>query len=589
MERKRNLERRRAHGEEARVEYVELFFDLVFVFAVTQISHSLLAHLTLAGALQSAFLLLAVWWVWVFTAWVTNWMDPRLGAVKLLLFALMLAGLVLSSSLPEAFEERGLAFAAAYVFMQIGRSAFMLWALRHHNPGNFLNFLRITQWLVLSGLFWLAGAFFEGEARFAVWIAALAIEYAGPAARFWTPWNGASSTTDWDVDGGHMAERSALFVVIALGESVLVTGATFAEHEWSGPVVLAFLASFVGTVAMWWLYFSIGADTARHKIEHSNDPGRIARVAFTYLPVLLIAGIVVAAVADELVLAHPVGHHAEPAMILTVVGGPALYVDRQHAVHKFYVGMEPTPVARPRLIKLNRRLAVTLGLDPDYLSNPEGVEVLAGSRVPEGAEPVAMAYAGHQFGHFVPQLLVAAGARTTPSTSCSIGSGNTAWATDRSGLGQEAGVSLPAQRNLDRAVGSGRCSLRLLHGALSQVHNRRVRSGLPAWPSGGRRANATSRRARRPRRSDHPTRRRAGQVEYNDGSRPARAARLVECRASHSFSGVVGGTICAGALVVSAASPNHGTARVNSALGAPVGDVAMVELLVCGCPESRCH
>ena len=74
---RRNLERRRAHGEEARVEYVELFFDLVFVFAVTQLSHSLLAHLTLAGALQSAFLLLAVWWVWVFTAWVTNWMDPR--------------------------------------------------------------------------------------------------------------------------------------------------------------------------------------------------------------------------------------------------------------------------------------------------------------------------------------------------------------------------------------------------------------------------------------------------------------------------------------------------------------------------------
>ena len=323
---KRNLERTRAHGEEARVEYVELFFDLVFVFAVTQLSHSLLAHLTLAGALQSAFLLLAVWWVWVFTAWVTNWMDPRLGAVKLLLFALMLAGLVLSSSLPEAFEERGLAFAAAYVFMQLGRSAFMLWALRHHNPGNFLNFVRITQWLVLSGLFWLAGAFFEGEVRFAVWIAALAIEYAGPAAGFWTPWNGASSTTDWQVDGGHMAERSALFVIIALGESVLVTGATFAEHEWSGPLVLAFLASFVGTVAMWWLYFSIGADTARHNIEHSNDPGRIARVAFTYLPVLLIAGIVVAAVADELVLAHPLGHHTEPAMILTVVGGPALYV-----------------------------------------------------------------------------------------------------------------------------------------------------------------------------------------------------------------------------------------------------------------------
>ena len=323
---RRNLGRIRGDGEEARVEYVELFFDLVFVFAVTQISHALLAHLTLAGALQSAFLLLAVWWVWVFTAWVTNWMDPRRSAVKLMLFALMLAGLVLSSSLPEAFEQRGLAFAAAYVFMQVGRSAFMLWATRQHDPGNFLNFVRIIQWLVLSGILWLGGALMEGEARFGLWIAALAIEYAGPALGFRTPWNGASTTAEWNVDGGHMAERSALFIIIALGESVLVTGATFAEHEWTAPLVLAFLASFVGTVAMWWLYFAVGADTARHNIEHSDDPGRVARAAFTYVPVLLVGGIVVAAVADELVLAHPLGHHAELPMILTVVGGPALYL-----------------------------------------------------------------------------------------------------------------------------------------------------------------------------------------------------------------------------------------------------------------------
>lgn len=321
---KRDLARDR--GEEARVEFVELFYDLVFVFAVTQISHFLLKHLTLLGVFQAAFLLLAVWWVWVFTSWVTNWMDPRRTVVKFLLFALMLGGLVMSSSLPEAFEHRGLAFAAAFVFMQVGRSLFMLWALRHHNPDNFRNFLRITQWLVLSGVFWIAGGLAEGETRFALWIAALVIEYLGPAFRFWTPWNGATATSDWNVEGAHMAERSALFVIIALGESVLVTGATFAELEWSAPVVGAFLASFLGTVAMWWLYFNRGAEKARHNIEHSDDPGRIARIAYTYLPVLLIAGIVVVAVGDELVLAHPVGGHAELAPILTIVGGPGLYV-----------------------------------------------------------------------------------------------------------------------------------------------------------------------------------------------------------------------------------------------------------------------
>ena len=345
---KRDLGRIRADGEEAKVEYVELFFDLVFVFAVTQISHSLLAHLTLLGALQSAFLLLAVWWVWVFTAWVTNWMDPRRSAVKLLLFTLMLAGLVLSSSLPEAFEQRGLAFAAAYVFMQVGRSAFMLWATQAPQPGQFPEFRPhhpvACRCPACSG--WPAPSM-EGEARFGLWIAALAIEYAGPALGFRTPWNGASTTADWNVDGGHMAERSALFIIIALGESVLVTGATFAEHEWTAPLVLAFLASFAGTVAMWWLYFAIGADTARHNIEHSDDPGRVARAAFTYVPVLLVAGIVVAAVADELVLAHPLGHHADLPMILTVVGGPALYVTGNMLFKRVAFG-RPAAVAHGR-------------------------------------------------------------------------------------------------------------------------------------------------------------------------------------------------------------------------------------------------
>lgn len=321
---KHNLARDR--GEEARVEFVELFYDLVFVFAVTQISHFLLKNLTVPGVFQAAFLLLAIWWVWIYTSWVTNWMDPRRTSVRLLLFSLMLAGLVLSSSLPEAFEERGPAFAAAYVFMQVGRSLFMLWALRRHSADNFRNFQRISLWLIISGILWISGAFAEDRARFSLWIVALSIEYIGPALRFWTPFMGATATSDWDVDGAHMAERGALFIIIALGESVLVTGATFAELEWSAPVVGAFLASFLGTVAMWWLYFNRGAEKARHNIEHSDDPGRVARIAYTYLPVLLIAGIVVVAVGDELVLAHPVGGHAELATLLAIVGGPALYV-----------------------------------------------------------------------------------------------------------------------------------------------------------------------------------------------------------------------------------------------------------------------
>src|SRR5919109_3588280 len=139
-----NLLRARQAHEHSRVTFVELFFDLVFVFAVTQLSHLLLEHLSILGAVQTALLMMAVWWVWIFTSWVTNWLDPQRTPVRLMLFALMLAGLVLSMSIPEAFESRGIAFAAAYAFMQVGRSLFMLWALARHSQANFRNFQRIT-------------------------------------------------------------------------------------------------------------------------------------------------------------------------------------------------------------------------------------------------------------------------------------------------------------------------------------------------------------------------------------------------------------------------------------------------------------
>lgn len=338
---KRNLGRRRVPGTEAKVEFVELFFDLVFVFAVTQISHTLLAHLNLEGALRALFMLLIVWWIWVETAWVTNWLDPQRGPVRAMLFALMAAGLLLSTSIPEAFESKGFLFAGACVVMQVGRSAFTMWALRHHNHANYMNFSRITAWQVLSALFWIAGAFLHEEARFAAWIVALAIEYTSPVFRFWTPWHGASTTADWDVDGGHMAERSALFIIIALGESVLVTGATFAELEPTSGAVLAFIASFGATVAMWWLYFNVGAERARHHIEHAADRGAVARIGYTYVPVLLVGGIIVTAVADELTLAHPLGHHADLATILVIVGGPALYLFGSLCFKRIAMGKMP--------------------------------------------------------------------------------------------------------------------------------------------------------------------------------------------------------------------------------------------------------
>ena len=321
----RNHLRQRDGHESGRVTYVELFFDLVFVFAVTQLSHGLLHHLTPLGTAETGLLMMAMWWVWIYTSWITNWLDPERGPVRLMLFVLMAAGLVLSASIPAAFGERGLTFAAAFVFMQVGRSLFMLWALKRYDDSNYRNFKRITIWLCVSGLFWIAGGLAERHARLGLWAAAVAIEYVSPAVGMWVPGLGRSTTEDWRIDGGHIAERCALFVIIALGESVLVTGATFADLPWSRTTIAAFAVTFAGSIAMWAVYFNIGAERASRLIARSDDPGRLGRSGYTYLHILIVAGIIVSAVADELVLSRPLGH-ADLATVLVIVGAPALYL-----------------------------------------------------------------------------------------------------------------------------------------------------------------------------------------------------------------------------------------------------------------------
>jgi low temperature requirement protein LtrA len=312
-------------NQQSRVTNAELLFDLVFVFAVTQVSHFLLSRFTATGAVETAVLFLAVWWVWVFTAWITNWLDPERTAVRILLFLLMLAGLVLSTSIPHAFETRGLWFAAAYAAMQVGRTAFFVAAAPPSRPAVRRNGIRILAWLAASALFWILGGLAEGERRLWLWGLALAIEYASPLARFWIPLYGASSIQDWYVKGGHMAERCAGFILIALGESIVVTGATFADLNWTAPTALAFVSAFAASIAMWWIYFHKGAEAGSEKISKSVESGRLARSAYTYLHMPIVAGIILSAVADDLVLAHPDGH-SDLKTAACAIGGPLLFL-----------------------------------------------------------------------------------------------------------------------------------------------------------------------------------------------------------------------------------------------------------------------
>ncbi|MCA1455421.1 low temperature requirement protein A [Bradyrhizobium sp. BRP22] len=311
--------------QHSRVTYAELFYDLVFVFAVTQISHALLHHFTPVGAVEVTLLFLAVWWVWVFTAWVTNWLNPELTPVRILLFLMMLGGLVLSTSIPKAFEDRGLWFAIAYAVMQVGRTAFWLVSTPHHWTAVRHNAIRILAWLSTSAVFWILGGLAEGETRLWLWIIALVIEYVSPAARFWVPGLGPSSLEAWAVEGGHMAERCALFIIIALGEAIVVNGATFAELSWTTENILAFVSALVGSIAMWWIYFHKGAEAGSEVISKSVESGKLARLAYTYLHMPIVAGVILTAVSDELVLKHP-GGHSDPKTIVSAIGGPLLFL-----------------------------------------------------------------------------------------------------------------------------------------------------------------------------------------------------------------------------------------------------------------------
>ena len=317
-----------------RVTFFELFFDLVYVFAITQLSHGLLGHLDLRGLAETIVLLLAVWWAWVYTTWATNWLNPDSTGCRLLLIGVMGAGLVMAASIPTAFGDGALPFAVAYSAIQVGRSGFVLWAVRE-DPVRRANFQRIVVWNVAASALWIAGALASDGARDVIWLSALVVDYAAPAARFFVPGLGSSTTAHWTVTASYFSERFKLFVILALGESIIVTGATFSDLEPDIASVAAFGIAFIGSVAMWWIYFHHSADAGEEAMGRSGDPGRIARSAYTYSHLPIVAGIIVTAVGDELVIGHP-GGHADLATIATVLGGPALFL-AGHALFKYTV------------------------------------------------------------------------------------------------------------------------------------------------------------------------------------------------------------------------------------------------------------
>ena len=331
------FQRRRDPGVEQRTTTLELFYDLVFVFAVTQVSHLLLHDLSWRGAGQAAMCLLVVWWAWNYTTWVTNELDPESIVVRLLLIALMLASLLMAVAIPKAFGANALLFACSYVAIQVGRHWFLTFVAAGPGTIERERAERILSWFVAAGAFWIAGALAHGSARTLLWLVALAIDYSGPIALYWVPGKPRLSASTWEVGSAHFAERFQLFVIIALGESIVITGATTASRALDTATVFAFALAFLSTAALWWLYFNYVATILQRRLELATERTLVARDAYTYLHVALVAGIILTAVGNELVIAHPTDELSD-AQLVTVASGPAFYLLAHVALRLRMVG-----------------------------------------------------------------------------------------------------------------------------------------------------------------------------------------------------------------------------------------------------------
>lgn len=338
MRRHGNLLRVR-DGKHARVTYEELFFDLVYVFAVTQLSHLLFHELDLTGAARTLVLWFAVWLGWQYSIWFTNWYDPTKPLVRGFIFLTMVPALLIAAAIPRAFEDRGLLFAVAYSVMQAGRALFAVAALPRGDP-LLPNYRRILSWMLFSGIFWVAGGLSDPDLRLLLWGFAAIAEYASPMIGFWTPWLGRSETSEWSIEGGHLAERFQLFVIVALGETLLATGAELAEAEqWGWPILMAMAAAFLGTLALWWLYFATSSRDATIALTRSTDPGRMAaNVQYTHT--IFLFGIIVSAVGNDLVVGEPLAR-PNGAEALTLAAGPAIYLVGSAIYKKLVYGRYP--------------------------------------------------------------------------------------------------------------------------------------------------------------------------------------------------------------------------------------------------------
>jgi len=310
---------------EQQVTYLELFFDLVFVFAITQLSQVLLNDLTWRGVAGTFFLLVAMWLAWVYTTWWTNSFDPDVVPVRLVMLVMMLAGMMMALAIPEAWGDRALLFAVSYVGLHLIRNTFSVLAARR-SGGDLISLLRLLSWSVVTGGLWIAGAIAGNGALVVIWVLALALELVSPYVGYWTPGLGAQRMGDRQIEYHHFTERFHLFIIIVLGESIVITGVTAAALELDAARLASVVVAFALTAVLWWLYFNaVAARSSEGLGAASGDRQRLARDAYSYTHILLVFGIMLIAIGNELLIGHPLDEF-DRAGLVVVAAGPVLYL-----------------------------------------------------------------------------------------------------------------------------------------------------------------------------------------------------------------------------------------------------------------------
>jgi low temperature requirement protein LtrA len=325
-------------GGEQRVTPLELFFDLVFVFALTQVTGFLAEHSTWLGMLKAAALLAALWAVWASYSWLTNAVPAEeVISARLVIFSAMAAMFVASLAVPGAFGRYGVIFGSAYFIVQLLHQ--LLYALATGGePDQRRAMLRLAPGLVIGSALLIVAGFLDGFAQGALWATALAIAYGVAEVR---------GVSGFQVHAAHFAERHGLIVIIALGESIVAVGVG-ASGVGLGPVVLvAVVLGIALAAALWWAYFDLARLSAERRLTaaRGEERARQARDSYSYLHLPMVAGIIFSALGIEQTLAHtgdPLG--TIPAVALC--GGIALYL----LGHNAFRLREEGSLSVPRLV-----------------------------------------------------------------------------------------------------------------------------------------------------------------------------------------------------------------------------------------------